>query len=68
VAAKLLGCNYVGIDCSEEYVKVANERLTNITDDDKNTFLEEIGLHVVEKTYKERKDDKLKRRRVEPSI
>jgi site-specific DNA-methyltransferase (adenine-specific) len=55
VAAKLLGCSYIGIDCSEEYVKNANERLQNITTDDRVSVSNECALHVVEKSYAERK-------------
>ena len=54
VAAKLLGHNYVGIEISPEYIKLAENRLKNYK---KEQYLveEELSKHVVRKTFKERK-------------
>ena len=56
LAAKLLGSNYIGIDISKEYVKDAENRLKNYLNY-KKIVDEEMSKHVVEKTFKERKDD-----------
>jgi len=55
VAAKILGHDFIGIDISEEYVKLAEERLKNY-EKEKKYVLEEIRKHVVLKTFKERKE------------
>jgi len=55
VAAKILGHDFIGIDISEEYVKLAEERLKNC-EKEKKYVLEEIRKHVVLKTFKERKE------------
>jgi DNA modification methylase len=60
VASKLLGHNYFGIDISEEYVGNANFRLENITEKEIQRFNDEISLHKVNKTYKQRKSEKNK--------
>ena len=58
VAAKLLDHNYVGIDNSQEYIDIANERLSNPdlagSVDNKRVCLES-NLHNVKKSYKDRK-------------
>lgn len=54
VAAKILGCDFVGIEISEEYIMYAEERLKNYAREIRYAQ-EEIGRHVVEKTFKERK-------------
>lgn len=56
LAAKLLGLNYIGIDISKEYVKDAENRLKNYLNY-KKIVAEEISKHIVEKTFKERKDN-----------
>jgi modification methylase len=53
VAAKALKHNYVGIDCSQEYVDVANQRLEKM--DEIERVMDEVGKHCVEKSYEERK-------------
>ena len=55
LAAKLLGSNYIGIDISKEYVKDAENRLKNYLNY-KKIVDEEMSKHIVEKTFKERKD------------
>ncbi len=55
VAAKLLGHNFIGIEISKEYIEYAEKRLKNY----KNEWQyaqEEIAKHIVEKTFKERKE------------
>ena len=58
VAAKLLGHNYFGIDISEEYIINAKFRLDNITEKENERFNNELSLHKVNKTYKQRKEQK----------
>ncbi len=55
VAAKILGCDYVGIEISKEYIEFAEKRLRNYKSEE-NYAKEEIAKHVVEKTFKERKE------------
>lgn len=55
LAAKLLKSNYIGIDISKEYVKDTENRLKNYLNY-KKIVDEEISKHIVEKTFKERKD------------
>lgn len=55
VAAKILGYDYIGIDISEEYCKLAEERLENFKNEEK-IAQKEIARHVVKKTFKERKE------------
>lgn len=55
VAAKLLGCDYLGIDISETYIAIASERLEN-AELERPRVLAELALHVVRKTFKERKE------------
>lgn len=55
VAAKLLGCDYLGIDISETYVAIAKERLQN-AENEHQRVLAELELHKVHKTFKERKE------------
>ena len=54
VAAKLLGHKYVGIDRSEEYMKMTNDRLDNAPSE-MPKIQEELELHHIEMTFKERK-------------
>lgn len=58
VVCKLLGHNYFGIDISQKYINEANNRLINVTEKEINDFNNEVSLHFVKKTYKERKDEK----------
>ncbi len=56
VAAKLLNCDYLGIEISPEYVKMAEERLK--TCENERTKVElEIQKHRVIKTFKQRKEE-----------
>jgi len=56
VATKLLGCDYVGIDISSEYIKESKLRLAN-ANLEKFEFEEEIIKHIVKETFKERKEN-----------
>lgn len=57
VAANILNHNFVGIDCTEEYVYKTYARLNS--KEDTAIIVEEIGRHCVEKSYAERKKLKL---------
>jgi modification methylase len=53
VAAKALKHNYIGIDCSQEYVNIANHRLDIMNE---GCYIEaEMEKHTVVKSYAERK-------------
>ncbi len=54
IASKLIGSNYTGIEISSNYIDVAIERLN---EDYTSILEEEISLHKVEKTFKERKSE-----------
>jgi modification methylase len=55
LAAKLFGCDYVGIDISQKYLDMANERLKN-SNDYIEIYQKEIDKHFVKGiTYQERK-------------
>ena len=54
VAAKILGYDFIGIDISIDYCKMAEERLKNYKNEEK-FVQEEIAKHIVAKTFKERK-------------
>jgi len=55
VAAKILGHNFIGIDISKEYVEIAEKRVKNCKAEEMYAY-EEIGKHIVTKTFKERKE------------
>jgi len=57
VAAKILGHNYVGIDICPDYQSLFQNRLTDLTE--VRIVEDEKRLHVVEKSYAERKKLKL---------
>lgn len=54
VAAKLLGHKYIGIDRSEAYIEMTCARLDK-SQSEMPKIQEELALHQVEKTFKERK-------------
>jgi modification methylase len=54
VAAKLLGHEYLGIEISPEYVRMAQERIKNAKKERSNVLLE-TKKHIVKKSFKERK-------------
>lgn len=56
VAAKILGYDYIGIDISEEYCKLAEMRIKNYKNEEK-IAQEEMAKHIVIKTFKERKEN-----------
>lgn len=55
VAAKLLGHDFLGIEISEEYCRRALERIQN-AELERRRLLEELELHKVELTFRERKE------------
>jgi len=58
VAAKLLGCDYLGIEIAEQYVKMAEERLESC-ERERSKLQDELEKHKVEKTFKQRKEEGL---------
>lgn len=54
VAAKLLGHQYIGIDGSKQYIDMAHNRLEN-AESERHKINEEISLHTVNVSAKERK-------------
>ena len=63
VAAKLLNCDYIGIDISKKYIDMAEDRINNCKLE-KNILDEELELHTIKgKTYKQRKQEKLDKKR-----
>ena len=56
VAAKLLGHDYVGIEISKEYAGYADDRIKN-SKFENSVVEQEIELHKVKKTFKERKKE-----------
>lgn len=58
VVSKLLGHNYIGIEISNTYVEQANNRINNISQKEITDFNNEMSLHFVTKTYKDRKKEK----------
>lgn len=55
VASKILGHDFIGIDISKEYIDFAEKRLQNYKSEEKYAN-EEMAKHIVEKTFKERKE------------
>jgi modification methylase len=55
VASKILGHNFIGIDISDDYIRLSEKRLLNYTKESRCAN-EEIVKHRVEKTFKERKE------------
>ena len=62
VAAKLLNCEYIGIDISKEYISYAKKRLEDIPQTEKEKIAKEKQLHIVKKTFKERKTEAITRK------
>lgn len=58
VAAKLLGHDFIGIDACEKYLHDTEERMDNLSSKDLKTARKERELHKVNKTYKDRKNEK----------
>ncbi|MBX2931607.1 MAG: site-specific DNA-methyltransferase [Chitinophagaceae bacterium] len=56
VAAKLLNKKFIGIDISEEYIQYANQRIQNASAE-KRIVEEELQKHIVQKTFKQRKQN-----------
>ncbi len=55
VAAKILGCDFIGIDTSQDYLNIADNRIRNY----ENSLEEaekELQLHKVRETFKEKKE------------
>jgi modification methylase len=58
VACKLFGCDYLGIDISQKYIDMANERIENF-ENFRERYNKEIEKHVITGiTYQERKAKK----------
>ncbi len=55
IAAKLLGCDYVGIDISKEYIVDAQKRIKNC-ENYRVIIQEEVAKHMVDKTFNDRKN------------
>lgn len=55
VVAKLLGCDFVGIDISDEYTETARQRLVDCGQIDREAVEKELSLHVVRRTFADRK-------------
>lgn len=55
VAAKILGHDFIGIEMSDEYIKFADNRIKNYKAEIRLAN-EEMAKHIVEKTFKERKE------------
>lgn len=55
-AAHLLGKNFVGIDISDQYIEYARQRVQN-AETERKKVEEELQKHIVQKTFKQRKDD-----------
>lgn len=60
IAAKLLDHYFIAIDISEKYINESKVRLENINYE-KDLFEKEIALHKVNKTYKQRKEERNKK-------
>jgi modification methylase len=58
VAAKLLGCEYLGIEVNERYVSSAEERL-NYCENERAKVQVELERHKVSKTFQQRKAENL---------
>lgn len=58
VSAKLLGCEYLGIEISKEYVEMSKERLKNC-ENERVKIQMELERHIVKKTFKDRKEEGL---------
>lgn len=54
-AAKILGHDFIGIEMSDEYIKFADNRIKNYKAEIRSAN-EEMAKHIVEKTFKERKE------------
>lgn len=54
VAAKLLNCDFIGIDISEDYCKMATNRIAN-SRNEIDKLNEEIKKHTITKTFSDRK-------------
>lgn len=54
VACKFLNHNYIGIDNSQEYINIANERIDNY-EQEREIFENEISKHIVKESFSERK-------------
>jgi len=63
IAAKILGKDYIGIELVKEFIEQSNERLYNYKDFVKDVETE-VGKHIVIKSYKQRKKEKLEKDKV----
>lgn len=56
VSAVLLGHTYIGVDTSEKYIEYAEKRIKN-AESEREKIEKEVSLHVVKKSFAERKKD-----------
>jgi modification methylase len=63
VAAKLLGHSFIGIDISKTYIDQAKLRLKN-ADSEKIKVEQELALHIVKETFKQKKENGLYKNRL----
>lgn len=68
VVCKLLRHNYFGIDISKKYTDEATHRINNITEKEIADFNNELSLHIVNKTYKDRKKEKKDKKLDKPTL
>lgn len=54
VACKFLNCDFIGIDCSNEYIDMARNRIKNFELEREKAELE-LNLHKVKESFRERK-------------
>ena len=67
IAAKILNCNFIGIDNSKQYLNTAEERIANYQNFLKEAQLE-LDLHNVKESFSEKKaKGKTKNRFISPN-
>ena len=55
-----MDCDYIGIDISDEYITMAEDRISNF-ESERKIADEEISSHIITgKTYEQRKNERLK--------
>ena len=55
VASKILGHNYIGVDCSSHYLQYAEDRIANADNLESDIIKKELDLHFVKETFAEKK-------------
>lgn len=59
IVCKFLGHNFFGIDISKSYIEFAQKRIENISQEEILDMENEMELHIVKETYKEKKEKKM---------